>query len=163
VTTRLTGLAAVAVVVCVTTGATAPDVWRAESYADPMHKGARIAAASKAADGTGTNALTAVVRCWSATGDYDVRIEWRGAVATASPKVSWRFDRNPVRSSDWRLNPAGNALVVPDPLRPGFIRDLKRASALTLTIDPAIATAPLRIPLIGSGRALSELESVCGP
>jgi hypothetical protein len=132
-------------------------VWQTEIYADPMHKGGVIAAAEQISTPVDGVTVKAIVRCWSATLEGDVRFvlssgEWLGGDA------HWQFDRMRPRTDRWRRNPDGDAIVVPEALRADILRGLLAAKVLTLSLDGGSA---FQIPLAGSSQAIGKAQEQC--
>ncbi len=136
-------------------GAEKHAAWQYERYADPMHKGGAIVAAQQNASG-----LTAIVRCWSATEDLDIRFALSNGSMFAEDDVSWRFDAGPIRKGHWRRSPDGTALVAPETSEPELIRGMRAAKQMTLTAYSTERTAFV-ISLAGSAQPLADVQRAC--
>ena len=138
-----------------------PIDWQFEKYPDPMHKAGIVVAASQTSEVDGGGIVTALVRCWSATGDYDVRFVLDGQ-PLISPDARWQFDKGTIRSGRWRVSPRGNALVVPDSSINEMIKGIRSGNDLVLML-PSDSSHRYHIPLLGSSRAIGEMQNLCKP
>lgn len=136
--------------------------WQFERYADPMHKAGVVVAASQTSEVDGGGVITALVRCWSATGDYDVRFVLENGQSLSSQDARWQFDKGPIRSGRWRMSPRRNALVVPDSSINEMIKGIRSGNDLVLML-PSDGEHRYHISLLGSSRAIGEMQSLCKP
>ena len=137
-----------------------PLEWQVEQYADPMHKSGIVAVASQASDPDGSDIVTATVRCWSATGDLDVRFILESGRSFSSESVRWQFDKGPIRTARWRVSPRGNALVVPEASANEIVQGMRNGKAFVL-LPGSDAETRYRISLAGSSRAIVEMQQIC--
>ncbi len=137
-----------------------PLEWRFDQYADPMHKSGIVAAASQTSDPNGSDIVTATIRCWSATGDVDVRFVLEDGRVLSSDDVRWQFDNGPLRTSHWRMSPRGNAIVVPEPSTSELVRGMRNAKEFVLLLSSG-GEHRYRISLFGSSRAIGEIQKLC--
>jgi hypothetical protein len=138
-----------------------PNTWQLERYPDPMHKGGVIAAAAQSSAAEGGANVTALVRCWSATQDLDVRFVLNNDESVTSDEVRWRFDKGPAQNARWRLSPDRNALVVPEPGEREIVRGIRAANQLTLSIASE-GELTFHILLGGSSQAIAGVLQDCG-
>ncbi len=145
------------------TGSDLPPLdWQFEKYADPMHKAGIVAAASQVSKVDDGGVVTTLIRCWSATGNYDVRFVVENGQSLSSEDTRWQFDRGPIRSGRWRVSPRGNALVVPDSSINEMIKGIRSGNNLVLML-PSDGEHRYRISLLGSSRAIGEMQNLCKP
>src|SRR4051794_6066487 len=98
--------------VLATSAVAAESTWRLERYADPMHRGGVIVAAEQQSARHDGASVTAIVRCWSASSEVDVRFVLSDGQVFGSDEVGWRFDKQAGRTGRWRRSPDASALVV---------------------------------------------------
>lgn len=134
--------------------------WRFEQYADPMHKAGVVGAASQTSEPVGGDVVTATVRCWSATGEIDVRFALENGQLLSSEEVRWKFDNGPMKSARWRLNPRGNAMVVPQSSANEIVRGMRNGKSLELLLL-VDGERSYHISLVGSSRAIGEIQKLC--
>jgi hypothetical protein len=139
----------------------APNTWQLDRYPDPMHKGGVISAAVQSSAAEGGASMTALVRCWSATQDLDVRFVLSKDQPITSDEVRWHFDSGPDKGARWRRSPDRNALVVPEPLEKEIVRSIRTAKQLTLAIvtDRELT---FHITLVGAARPIAVVLADCG-
>jgi hypothetical protein len=138
-----------------------PLEWRFEQYADPMHKGGAVGAASQTSESDGNDVVTVMVRCWSATGELDIRFSLGNDQVLSSEDVRWRFDKGAVKSARWRLNPRGNAMVVPQASTDEIVRDLRNGKNLEMLLLRPDGERSYHLALTGSSRAIGEMQRLC--
>lgn len=153
---RCCGAIAVGLATCVAAEDAPGAGWRSETYPDPMHKGGAIVAAEQVSTSDGVS-VEAIVRCWSATAEVDVRFvlsdgQW------PTGEVQWQFDRGAPQSARWRLSPDAKALVVPEAMQKEIVRGLRAGKDLSLSLNQERS---LRISLVGSSQAINAVQKLC--
>jgi len=139
-----------------------PLEWQLERYSDPLHRAGVVAAASGTSEADGSDIITAIVRCWSATGEVDVRFALDRDRTFSADDVRWQFDHGPTRTARWRMSPQGNAMVVPESSKDEIVRGMRDAKELTLVLL-SDGEHRYRISLFGSSRAIGEIQKLCAP
>lgn len=135
--------------------------WRFEQYADPMHKAGVVGAASQTSDPDGSDVVTVMIRCWSATGDIDLRFTLENGQSLSSEEVRWKFDNAPEKSARWRLSPRGDSMVVPQSSASAIVRDMRNGKNLELMLVRGDGERTYHISLAGSSRAIGEIQKLC--
>ena len=115
---------------------------------------------SQTSEPDGNEVVTVMVRCWSATGELDVRFALDDDQVPSSEDVRWKFDKGPMKSARWRLNPRGDAMVVPQALANEIVRDMRNGKTLELLL-PANRERSYHVSLAGSSRAIGEMQKLC--
>ena len=149
-------LCAIAVVQAPMAAVSSDGRWALTRSADPLNSG-RIVMASF----TGGE-VDALVRCWSRTGELDLRFMLApGNGRAVSNNVKLGFDSHSAFERSWRLSPSGLALVVPGKQRESVLRGLQRSNHLSITVTTEESEVTHGIPLNGSARAIRTVLGAC--
>jgi hypothetical protein len=143
------------------TGDESEPPWEFERYADPMHPGAYIAAATQTSAPNGDRTVAILVRCWNATNEIDVRLTMSAVKPQDySEEVVWQFDNKPRQTGRWRAAPSGLALVVPDSMKDAFLRQLRESRRVAIAPGPN-SDLSFSVALRGSSQAIGNVLQTC--
>jgi hypothetical protein len=129
--------------------------WQFERYTDPMHRGGAILAARAAST---DKQLTVLIRCWSASGELDLRFLRGDARPFASTEITWQFDRARPQTGRWLLSQAGTAIVVPETLKAALLESMRKGNKMVFSLP---GDGAFTFSLRGSAQAIGAVTTVC--
>jgi hypothetical protein len=151
-------LIAIAAVAAGSAGA-AESAWQYLENRDPYAKGVVAIAQHRSGDGG-----YAMVRCWSATRVFDVRVGFPRVEDAQLREVELQFDVIPSLVPAWRISPNRRALIIDRNHHAPVLSALRRANDVTMIASFADGTAiDATLHLRGSSAAIGRVLEVCGP
>ena len=152
IATALLGLAAPQI------GAAAVN-WEYVENSDPYAKG--IVAVAQRSEGDGARAM---VRCWSATRVFDLRLGFPDVGNRALRELQLQFDVSPSVTPAWRPSPNRRTVIIAREDHARVLAGLRRSNDVTLVADFADGSRQTSVlHLRGSSAAIGRVLEVCGP
>jgi hypothetical protein len=107
---------------------------------------------------------TAMVRCWSATRVFDVRLGFPDLGKRTLSEVQLHFDTVPSLSPVWSLSPNRRHVVIARQDHPMVLSGLRRANDVTISARYADGTEQSAVVYLhGSSAAIGRVLEACGP
>jgi hypothetical protein len=133
--------------------------WEYVENSDPYANGLVAVAHHGAGDGA-----RAMVRCWSATRVFDVRLGFPNVGSRALTELELQFDVAPSVTPGWSLSPNRHHLVIAREDHARVLSGLRRANEVALVASFADGTEQrFVLYLRGSSAAIGRVLDVCGP
>jgi hypothetical protein len=129
--------------------------WSFERYADPIRRGGSVVAAQASST---DERMSAIVRCWSATGELDRRLVLRDGRQFETTDVTWQLDRRRPESAHWLRSQTGNAVVAPESIKTSLLAGMRTGSAMVISMD---GDSTFTFSLRGSAQAIGGVTKVC--
>jgi hypothetical protein len=134
-------------------------VWEYLENRDPHAKG--LVAMAHFADPSGAHAM---VRCWSATRVFDLRLGFPGVGDPELRDLQLQFDVVPSVAPNWRLSPNRRSVIVAREHHAPVLAGLRRANNVSFLAGFADGTQrEVALDLRGSSVAIGRVVELCAP
>ncbi|MFU8816262.1 MAG: hypothetical protein ACNA7W_13005, partial [Pseudomonadales bacterium] len=133
--------------------------WQYLENPDPFANG--IVAVAQHAQPDGARAM---VRCWSATRVFDLRLGFPEVGSRPLRALEMQFDIAPSVTPAWRLSPNRSTVIIAREDQAQVLSGLRRANDVTLVASFEDGTQQrVALYLRGSSVAIGRVLEVCGP